>query len=58
MKSPLRLGNGVTANSSAWDSNGSIWGNGNNSTTFVDDAANPQLRNGKRRYTFLVLFTH
>jgi hypothetical protein len=46
VKSPSRLGNGFTANRSAWDGNGNIWGNGNNSTTLLDGTADLELRNG------------
>jgi mRNA-binding protein PUF3 len=56
MNLPSRLGNGFTANSMAWDSNGSIWASGNNSNEFVDGAADPELCNGTQDYDSFTLF--
>ena len=53
MKPPLRLGNGFTANSNPWDDSGSIWGSSSNPATFVDGAADLELRSGKRERHFL-----
>ena len=53
MKPPLRLGNGFTANSNPWDGSGSIWGSSSNPATFVDGAADLELRSGKRERCFL-----
>jgi mRNA-binding protein PUF3 len=53
MKPPLRLGNGFTANSNPWDGSGSIWGSSSNPATFVDGAADLELRSGKRERYFV-----